>query len=203
MLRLTTTQRQTQIIETSLEIIKQGGIQKLTVKEIATRIGISEQAIYRHFTSKLEILTSIIRYFNTNLKNHLDPNFFKGSATDKITALTDAHLDYLQTHPAVAAVIFSEEIFQNESSLAQAVKNALQERLNTMALLIREGQESGEFKNDFAADELAYLFLGGLRLTVVHWRLSGFAFNVKEKGKKHVANLISLLQNYGDLTQNP
>jgi len=195
MTRLTTTQRQTQIIETSLEIIKQGGIQNLTVKEIAARIGISEQAIYRHFTSKLQILASIIRYFNSNLKNHLDHDLMSGSATERIRAVTDAHLDYLQSHPAVAAVIFSEEIFQNESSLAQAVKNALQERLNTMAELIREGQKNGEFKTNYNAEELAYIFLGSLRLIVVHWRLSGFSFKVKEKGKKMVTNLISLLQN--------
>ncbi len=203
MVRLSTAQRQTQIIEVSLEIIKQGGIQKLTVKEIANRIGISEQAIYRHFTSKLEILASIIRYFNTNLKNHLDPNLLRGSVTDRITAMTNAHLDYLQNNPAVAAVIFSEEIFQNESSLARAVKKALQERLDSMASLIREGQERGEFKKNFNADELAYLFLGSLRLIIVHWRLSDFTFNVKEKGKKIVANLISLLQNSGRPNPNP
>ena len=195
MSRLTTAQRQTQIIEASLEIIKQGGIQKLTVKEIARHIGISEQAIYRHFSSKLEILTSIISYFNSNLKKHLDHDLMSGSATERIKAVTNAHLDYLQSHPAVAAVIFSEEIFQNETSLVQAVKNALLERLNTMASLLRDGQKSGEFKADYDADELAYLFLGSLRLIVVHWRLSGFSFNVKEKGKKMVANLINLLQN--------
>ncbi len=195
MARLNTVQRQRQIIETSLEIIKQGGIQKLTVKEIAHHIGISEQAIYRHFTNKLEILSSIIRYFNTNLKNSLHPDHLNGSANDRIHAMIDAHLDYLQNNPAVAAVIFSEEIFQNESSLAQAVKDALQQRLDSMAALIREGQDKGEFKKNMNAEELAYLFLGSLRLVVVHWRLSGFSFNVKEKGKKIVGNLISLLRN--------
>ena len=195
MARLNTVQRQRQIIETSLEIIKQGGIQKLTVKEIAHRIGISEQAIYRHFTNKLEILSSIIRYFNTNLKNSLGPDHSYGSANDRINAMIDAHLDYLQNNPAVAAVIFSEEIFQNESSLAQAVQQALQQRLDSMAALIREGQDKGEFKKNINAEELAYLFLGSLRLVVVHWRLSGFSFNIKEKGKKIVGNLISLLRN--------
>ncbi len=37
--------RRKPIIEISLEIIKRGGIQKLTIKEISKQIGISEQAI--------------------------------------------------------------------------------------------------------------------------------------------------------------
>ena len=55
------TKRQTQIIQASVAIIATKGIQGLTMKKIAASIGISEPAIYRHFASKNEILSGIIK----------------------------------------------------------------------------------------------------------------------------------------------
>jgi AcrR family transcriptional regulator len=41
--------RQKEIIEVSLALIAENGIQGLTIKNLAKRIGFSESAIYRHY----------------------------------------------------------------------------------------------------------------------------------------------------------
>ncbi|NLB35542.1 MAG: helix-turn-helix transcriptional regulator [Elusimicrobia bacterium] len=56
------TERQKQIIETSMKLIASGGIQTLTMKRISEGIDITEAAIYRHFKSKLDILLGILEY---------------------------------------------------------------------------------------------------------------------------------------------
>jgi AcrR family transcriptional regulator len=48
--------RQQQIIDTARILIFKCGSEYLTVKRIAAEVGISEAAIYRHFTSKKSIL---------------------------------------------------------------------------------------------------------------------------------------------------
>ncbi|MBL6964026.1 MAG: helix-turn-helix transcriptional regulator, partial [Candidatus Marinimicrobia bacterium] len=50
------TERQDQIIQESIQLIAEKGIQGLTIKNISKAIGITEPAIYRHFDSKNDII---------------------------------------------------------------------------------------------------------------------------------------------------
>jgi len=50
--RLETETRQTQIKKAVLEIIFSEGIGKLSTRNLASRVGVSEGAIFRHFPSK-------------------------------------------------------------------------------------------------------------------------------------------------------
>ena len=51
--------RQEEIIDTAIKLIDAGGIQNLTMKNIARQMGFSEPAIYRHFESKLDLLLAM------------------------------------------------------------------------------------------------------------------------------------------------
>ena len=193
-MKLDTVSRQDQIVKISLEIIKDNGIQNLTMREIAKRSGISEQAIYRHFENKLAILSSILNYFNQHLNATFLQVFNSGNTVDQIQSLIESHLQYLSENPAVAAVIFSEEIFQNESELARQVHEALKKRIDHISDLIKDGQKTGEIKNHYPPEHLAHMFLGTLRLLVTTWRLSSYSFNLQQKGELILKDLISLIK---------
>ncbi len=186
--------RRKQIIEISLEIIKEGGIQKLTIKEISKQIGISEQAIYRHFDNKLEILILIIQYFNEKLRDSFEPKNKDESTLEQIRSMAASHIKLLDSHPAMAVVIFGEEIFQNESRLADEVRNALNKRIDHITKLIKGGQAADEIKSNYSAENLSFMFLGSLRLLATTWRLSSFSFSLAERGKTLIDDLIELIQ---------
>jgi len=78
-------ERQHQIIEESINIIDEKGIQGLTIKNLSKAIGISEPGIYRHFESKTEILLSILNNFK-EMAEMLSGmmNDFEGTAIEKI-----------------------------------------------------------------------------------------------------------------------
>ena len=61
------TNRQREIIVTSIDLIAENGIQGLTIKNIARKVGVSEPAIYRHFDSKINILLGILSYFRDEM----------------------------------------------------------------------------------------------------------------------------------------
>jgi AcrR family transcriptional regulator len=195
MMKIDTETRQRQIIQISLEIIKKGGIQKLTMKEIARHVDISEQAIYRHFENKSAILTAIIQYFNEHFEDIFNQIREIESAIGRIRRMIEIHLEYFDRSPATAAVIFSEEIFQNESSLAREVRKLVKKRIDFVTKIIQMGQKAGEIKKTYSAEDLAYIILGTLRFLVMDWRLSSFSFSLKERGKSLSKNLIELLRN--------
>jgi len=112
------TERQTQIIEASIEIISQKGIQGLTIKNLSKKIGISEPAIYRHFDSKTEILLTLLNNFKemaTFLGGLMKEN--GGSAAEKIEFMFSRIIAIFTETPSLISVIFSEEIFKNEEIL--------------------------------------------------------------------------------------
>ena len=58
------TKRQNEIIDTALNLTASGGIQNLTIKNLADALGITEPAIYRHFKNKSEIVKTMIARFD-------------------------------------------------------------------------------------------------------------------------------------------
>ena len=52
--------RQKEIINAALKLISEGGIQALTMKNLAKMLEITEPALYRHFENKHDILLNVL-----------------------------------------------------------------------------------------------------------------------------------------------
>ncbi|MDG5814032.1 TetR/AcrR family transcriptional regulator [Chitinispirillales bacterium ANBcel5] len=186
--------RQLQIIDTAIELIAEGGIQELTMKHLADRIGISEPAIYRHFKSKMEILEALQRLFagekSIFMKQMLKRDI---SAIEKIELIMKYHFTSFAAKPALAAVMFSEGIFQNDRRLASAVLAIMQQSGDALATIVREGQKASEIRNDIEPQHLVTIILGSLRLMVNRWHLHRYTFDLLEEGKVFIKSLKTLL----------
>jgi len=191
--KLDTKTRQRQILDASLNLIKEGGIQNLTMKRISSKVGISEQAIYRHFKSKHDILCTIINHINEHFAAAFESVKSIPSIEDRMQAFMDHHLVYFQNNPATAAVIFSEEIFQGNAELVQKVNRLVERRINIIAKFIETAQEEGRFRRDLIAEDMAYIFLGSLRFLVTAWRLGGFRYDLTTKGRSLKSTLLKLI----------
>jgi len=176
------TERQTEIIDKSIKIISDMGIQHLTIKNLSKSMGLSEPAIYRHFESKIDILLGILDYFSKvpkKLHSALEGKKFPLAA---LTEIFLAHVRYFSENSAQAAVIFSEEIFQNDKRLSEKVFSIMNENEEKILKLIKEGQEQKKIRNDIPAEQMATIIIGSLRFLITKWRLSNFSFNLEEKG---------------------
>jgi len=192
--KLDTKTRQKQILEASLNLIKEGGIQNLTMKRISRKVGISEQAIYRHYHNKQDILCTIIKFFNSHFEAVFESVKQIDAVDERIQAFVDGHLNYFQANPATAAVIFSEEIFQYDSTLAQKINRLVERRIQVITSFVKSAQAAGKFNPDLDAEDIAYIFLGSLRFLVTTWRLSGFKGDIRIKGKSMKSTLLQLIK---------
>jgi len=186
--------RQKEIIEVSLEILKQGGCQKLTMKKIAELVGISEQAIYRHFENKVAILAAVIEYFKGRVSKIFRRAKEAGSPLQQIQQFIETLLEYFENHPGVAVVVTSEDIFQNESSLNEEIRKLVENRISKMTAIIQNGQAAGEITDKYPARDLAFMILGGLRFLVITWRLSSFSFSLQKRGESLKKSYIDLIK---------
>ncbi len=176
------TKRQQEIIEAAIGIIADKGIQKMTIKNLAKSIGITEGAIYRHFSTKLDILSGILSIFRVRIRDKFTQIPFDRSVYDILAAIITRQIDMFVEKPTIAAVIFSEEIFQNEKQLSETVFSIMSDNINTILEIVKNGQDKGELRNDVPAEQLSNMLIGAIRLLITRWRLSGFAFDLKSEG---------------------
>jgi AcrR family transcriptional regulator len=188
------TDRQKEIIDVSINIIAQKGIQQLTIKNISKKMGISEPAIYRHFDGKMDILLAIL----SNFKEHSHINstriLSKSSVSiEHIEAIFISHFKQFTAKPALAAVIFSEEIFQNDERLAEQVSSIMQLNQKMIVEIIQNGQKNKEIRKDIHAEQFSIITMGALRLLVTQWQLSKYSFDLEQEGGKLLDSLKKLL----------
>ena len=177
------TDRQSQIIAESINIISKQGIQGLTIKNLSKRIGISEPAIYRHFDSKIEILLTILDTFKQNSQYALAKIAVDNiPAVKKLEEIYFHHFKVFANNPALTAVIFSEEIFKNDFRLSEKVLSIMKTNQQILCDILKNGQSSNEIRNDTSAKQLALIIMGSLRLFVTQWRLTDFSFNLEKDG---------------------
>jgi len=187
-------ERQAEIIEKSIEIIADKGIQGLTIKNLSKEIGISEPAIYRHFDSKTAILVAILSTFEDMAEMlGLMMGNSEDTAIEKIEYLFNKMTDVFTGTPSLVSVIFSEEIFKNEDVLKQKITGILNKNEETIESIIKVGQEKGEVRTDIDFKNIALIFMGSLRLLVKRWDLNEYNFDLKEEGSKLTKSLQTII----------
>ena len=192
---MTFTAKQKNIIESAIVLIAEKSIQQLTIKNLARKLGVTEGALYRHFPSKIDILLSILLMFQDEARKNLEE--VKASnhpALQQFEEIFLYRLKYFTEKPAVAAVIFSESIFQNHKRLSSEVNKFLKMHEETLRIILKRGIENKEIKNDIAVDETIYIIIGSMRYLVTRWRLDGHDFDLYAAGQRLLTNLKALLR---------
>jgi AcrR family transcriptional regulator len=179
------TARQQEIINVSISLIADKGIQSLTIKNISQTIGISEPAIYRHFKNKFEILMTILDSFEIIAADVLKSEEIKDlNSLDKIEFFLLDRYKRCAENPKLAKLMFAEENFQDDKKLAQKVLSIMHAHKSEMHEIISAGQSLGEIRNDIDSISLFRIIFGPMRLLIKQWGLSGNKFNLVQEGKK-------------------
>jgi len=177
------TTRQSEILKEAIKLIAEKGIQGLTIKNLAKSINVTEPAIYRHFENKQQILVGILSYYSENKENYLT-TIGNDSINPiiKLKSIFESRFKYFSKNPAIASVIFSEELFRNDRLLSDRVFEIMNSSQKIMLEIIKKGQNLNTIIDSVPAEQLAFIITGALRLIVTKWRLSNYSFNLEDEG---------------------
>ena len=174
--------RKEQIILSTIELIDELGINNLSIHEIAKKENITEGALYRHFKSKEEIVIESLRYyahFDINIINTINKNDL-GSRAAIIFLLTSLS-EYYENYPEITSLYCSFESLIYEQNIGKEVLLIMENRFDFLILLIENGKQSKEFKDDINSEDLANIILGSFRNLVFKWRIEKHEFSLKIK----------------------
>jgi AcrR family transcriptional regulator len=189
------TARQTDIVNATIQLISEAGIQRLTMKRIAQQVGVTEPALYRHFDSKMDILLSLLESFKQRRRAIMGGAAdHEGPAIDRIFHIFSTFIAHFSAHPTVAALIFSEEIFQDDKRLSAQVFEMMQLNGTIMTALVTEGQAQGDIRSELPAQHITNILMGSFRLTVSRWHLSHHAFDLRTEADALCTTLKTMIR---------
>lgn len=183
-------------MEATTARIDKYGIQNTTIKNLAADIGLSEPALYRHFSSKNEILLSLLEYFTQELKiriNNISTKTDEKSG-DKLRAIFNSQLQTFSEKPAIVSVIFAESIFRFDKKLSDQVTEIMNLMHNYVKENIEKGQESGDYAKLINASTLTTIIVGGMRMAVLKWKISGNKSNLLKDGTAVLEGILKMIE---------
>jgi AcrR family transcriptional regulator len=93
-------------IEAAREMICRHGIENLSLRDVARRLGVSHQAPYRHYPSRDHLLAEVVRRCFQQFAAHLDAREPCDDPRRDLDSLGRRYLRYAQQHPLEYRLMF-------------------------------------------------------------------------------------------------
>ncbi len=153
--------RRKQIKRATLEIISEEGLKKLSTKNLANHVHLSEGAIFRHFHSKNDIILSIVNDIKEDLLKPLQKIVEKQTPPDKrLEEFMCFHVNYLKKNSGVTILLFTEAAYQNSGSLKKQLNEIFRYIKQYFGKIIHDGIALGLWDNSISVDAISTLYIG-------------------------------------------
>ncbi|MFH1560289.1 MAG: TetR/AcrR family transcriptional regulator [Chloroflexota bacterium] len=182
MARQSTLVRQHQIIEAARSLITTRGMESVTIDAIAEEVGLTEGAIYRHFSSKLQILSLLIDDIEVGLLDTIRSAHMEGaSALKNLERILEAHLSDVEGHRAASFIVITGAMGFDGIGLSPRVSLMLAHYLEFIRGVLEDGIREGSIRHDVDADAAATAFLGLVQSTATLWALNNYSPPLAER----------------------
>ena len=183
--RKSAAERKEEIIDVTLRLAGEIGPDRLTTEDMAREIGISQPGIFRHFPTKGAIWEAVGRHIATLLKAKIALTSKRGDLpVDNLRSLVIGQLSFIETTPAIPAILFSRELHAENDQLRAFFASLIAGRHRHFSELIEAEITAGRFKQSLDSDDGAYLILALIQGLAMRWSLNNRNFNLPEEGQR-------------------
>jgi len=159
--KLNTEIRQKQIKRAVLQIISTKGLGKLSTRNLAEKVGVTEGALFRHFKSKKDIMLSIIDDVKTDLLTHQERIVNSDLKADKkLFRFLCVHVQYLIKNKGITILLFSEATHMDDKEMKKRLFDILSFQKNCVKKIVKEGIKEGLWDKKINTDSVATLYMG-------------------------------------------
>jgi AcrR family transcriptional regulator len=192
----TISERQFEILKAASKILSTSGVSGLTIKNLAQEMKFSESAIYRHFTSKEEIIVAMLGYLAENMDERLQK--VTSSHKNPLENLESIFIDqftFFAQNPHFVVAVFSDGLMDASQNINAAIHKIMQVKMKALMPVIMQGQQQGFFTNTITTEELMHIIMGSFRLQMFKWRIANFQFDIERQGKNMLLAISTLIKN--------
>lgn len=186
--------RQQEIIEAAGKILTHSGVSGLTIKNLAKEMQFAESAIYRHFTSKEEIIVAMLNFLAVNMDERLSALDNSLEPAERFEAFFNNQIIFFSANPHFVVSVFSDGLMEESKQINEAILKIMAVKAKHLMPIIKEGHQKGFFTTIISAGELTHIIMGAFRLQMFKWRIANFKFDIINTGSKLIASILKLIK---------
>jgi AcrR family transcriptional regulator len=173
-IRLPTEERQAGIVTAALRLARDTSPALITTTDIASAIGVTQGAVFKHFPTKEAIWVAAVRWVREVLMQGLESAAAEASTPlDALSAMFRTHVDFVIAHPGVPRLIFHELQQPADSATKQEVRALLQGYRKLLLDTLEQAVMRGQVVADLDREAAATTFVGLIQGLVMQAMLAG------------------------------
>jgi TetR/AcrR family transcriptional regulator len=148
------------ILDVAASLFAEKGFDATSMSELARCAGVSKANVFHHFRSKHELYLAVIREACRDSSAALRQGRVSGSTvTEQLSAFLAHHLETLLRREQVSRLVVREVMESSPEGGKELAEQVFLEGFSELLAIVREGQESGEFRRDLNPALLAHLII--------------------------------------------
>ncbi|RLE19351.1 MAG: hypothetical protein DRJ65_20375 [Acidobacteria bacterium] len=165
--------RQEEIIDRTLELVRESGLGGLTTRKIAERVGFTEAALFRHYRTKQTLLLGLMDRLETMLVAPIrviaDDEAL--SFPERLEGMVRHHTKVVREYDSLPILLLAEASASGDPVLVDRMRLVFRHYLSLLEGVAEEGQARGELTNSVRPDCMALLLLGAPAALAIRHRL--------------------------------
>ena len=159
--RKSTNIRQEEIKSAVLSIIYRDGLKKVSTKNIAREVNISEGSIFRHFRTKKEIILAIMDdVINDLIENLRQISLEQTSPPERLFRYMCETVHYLIKNKGITILLFSEASYENDSDLMTKLNYIFNSQKQLVGKIVSDGIAMKLWNEKVTVDDFTSLYMG-------------------------------------------
>ena len=182
--RLSTEERQVEIVEAALRLACESSPALITTADIATAIGVTQGAVFKHFPTKDAIWLAAMRWVRETLLHKVRAAAEEAATpVDALAGMFRAHVEFVIAHPGVPRFIFHELQQPADSAAKLEVRGVLQDYRKLLVGHLTESIEQQLVSPDLDPEAAATSFIGLIQGLVMQSMLTGRPAAMRQQAK--------------------
>ncbi|MDD2599926.1 MAG: TetR/AcrR family transcriptional regulator [Kiritimatiellae bacterium] len=180
----TTEVRQDEIARAALELVGTVGMKGLSMAAIARKVGIVPSGIYRHFSSKDDVIDAILDYLQRGLSGNVRAiALLEVTALERLHSLLMKHIDLVRQNKSIPVVVFSTEVYNGSPHRRVKLRGIIEAYLAEIAAMVGQGQLEGSIREALDPKAVAVMFMGLVQPSTILWHLSAGEYDAMKQAE--------------------
>ncbi|MDI1300459.1 MAG: TetR/AcrR family transcriptional regulator [bacterium] len=151
------------LLEEAIAMVRQDGLDALSMRKLAERVGVSQTAIYHHFSDKQALFCAMgeegIQRFSALLQEGL-----AGEATleQRFERFVSIYVRFALANPELYELLFGRTTWKGEGEASETFRGKARAAFRSYAEIIMDLQADGYFSSDINPLRLAQVMWGTL-----------------------------------------
>lgn len=175
--------RKAEIVATVLDLADGIGPDRVTTGAVASAIGVTQAALFRHFPTKAALWQAVAEHVAEGLAATWDNALSQNHGPlVRLRALIAAQLAQIAATPALPMLLFSRELNVTNAELRTTFRGRLMAFRSLLALEVEAGQKAGLLRDDVSANDVAVLLSSLVQGVAIRWALGARDFALRDEG---------------------